>query len=93
MASQAESEPQPKTEPEPEREVLPAADRLPPTDEALQAVNEPRHYRLPPGAILGLTIRDIGLYNVPAINSDSEQAFNSGVVHEPETSLPWSNIP
>ena len=64
-----------------------------PTDEELQAVNEPRHYHLPPGAIMGLTIKAIDLYNVPVFNSDSQSALSQGVIHEPETSLPWSNTP
>ncbi len=64
-----------------------------PTDEELQAVNEPRHYDLPRGAIMGLTIKAIDLHNVPVFNSDSESALSQGVIHEPETSLPWSNTP
>jgi sortase A len=88
-----QSKADPKPNPEPEREVLPLAedDWPAPTDEELQAVNEPRHYDLPPGAIMGLTIKAIDLYNVPVFNSDSQWAFSNGVVHEPETSLPWSN--
>ena len=42
---------------------------------------------------MGLTIKAMGLYNVPVINDDSQWAFARGVVHEPETSLPWSNTP
>ena len=93
--AQAQPEPQPKPQPEPEQEALPVTedDWPTPTDEELQAVNEPRHYDLPPGAIMGLTIKAIDLYNVPVINSDSERALSQGVIHEPETSLPWSNTP
>ena len=101
--SSAESTPQSKSEPEPAREPNPAPERevlpLPeddwpaPTHEELHAINEPRHYELPASAIMGLTIEAIDLYNVPVFNDDSEEAFASGVVHEPETSLPWSNTP
>jgi sortase A len=42
---------------------------------------------------MGLTIEAMGLYNVPVFNSDSESALAQGVIHEPETSLPWSNTP
>jgi sortase A len=89
----AESKPQSRAKPEPERGALPLAedDWPAPTDEELQAVDEPRHYELPASAIMGLTIKAMGLYNVPVFNSDSQWAFSSGVVHEPETSLPWSN--
>jgi sortase A len=89
--------PKPNAEPnaEPDREVLPLAeeDWPAPTDEELQAINEPRHYDLPASAIMGLTIKAMGLYNIPVYNSDSQWAFDNGVVHEPETSLPWSNTP
>jgi sortase A len=92
---QAQPKPKPQPEPEPEQETLPVTedDWPTPTDEELQAVNEPRHYDLPPGAIMGLTIKAIDLYNVPVMNDDSERALSQGVIHEPETSLPWSNTP
>jgi sortase A len=98
---QAEPQPEPQAEarskpqPEPEQETLPVTedDWPTPTDEELQAVNEPRRYDLPPGAIMGLTIKAIDLYNVPVMNDDSQSALSQGVIHEPETSLPWSNTP
>jgi sortase A len=92
---QAQPKPKPKPDPEPEQETLPVTedDWPTPTDEELQAVNEPRRYELPPGAIMGLTIKAIDLYNVPVMNDDSESALSQGVIHEPETSLPWSNTP
>ncbi len=40
-----------------------------------------------------LTIKDLGLRGVPVIDSDSQWAFDTGVVHEPETSLLWSDTP
>jgi sortase A len=93
--AEPQAEPKPKPQPEPEQETLPVTedDWPTPTDEELQAVNEPRRYDLPPGAILGLTIKAIDLYNVPVMNDDSESALSKGVIHEPETSLPWSNTP
>jgi sortase A len=42
---------------------------------------------------MGLTIEAMGLYDVPVFASDSESALAQGVIHEPETSLPWSNTP
>ena len=91
----AEPKSRPQPEPELEQETLPVTeDNWPtPTDEELKAVNEPRHYDLTPGAIMGLTIKAIDLHNVPVFNSDSESALSQGVIHEPETSLPWSNTP
>jgi sortase A len=92
---QAEPKPKRQPEPEPEQETLPVTenDWPTPTDEELQAVDEPRRYDLPPGAIMGLTIKALELYNVPVINDDSERALSQGVIHEPETSLPWSEAP
>src|SRR5215210_814754 len=64
-----------------------------PTDEQLQATNHQRHYHLPPGAIMSLTVRSIGLNNVPVLNSNTTRALDMGVVHLPDTSLPWSDTP
>jgi len=93
--SDPQPDPQPESEAKPEQEILPVSDDdwPAPTSEELQAVSGPRHYDLPPGAIMGLTIKAMGLHGVPVIDSDSQWAFDSGVVHEPETSLPWSETP
>jgi sortase A len=92
------SRPEPQTKPEsraPEPELLPIAEAgwPMPTDAQLEAANRPRHYRLPPGAIMGLTVEAIGIYNVPVFDSDSQWALDNGVSHVPETSLPWSHAP
>jgi sortase A len=64
-----------------------------PTDRQLRAANQPRHYNLPPGAIMSLTINALGLRNVPVISSDSTEALDQGVIHLPGTSYPWSESP
>src|SRR5215203_16208 len=64
-----------------------------PTDEQVQAAHQPRHYHLPPGAIMSLTVGSIGLHDVPVLNSMSTRALDMGVVHLPDTSLPWSQTP
>ena len=51
------------------------------------------HLRLPPGAIMSLTIPAIGLRNAPVLDSVTKAALNKGVVHLPDTSLPWSKTP
>ena len=61
-----------------------------PTNEQVQTAHQPRHYHLPPGAIMSLSVRSMGLNNVPVLNSDSTRALDMGVVHLPDTSLPWS---
>jgi sortase A len=64
-----------------------------PTDEQLRAANQPRHYNLPPGAIMSLTIDALELRNVPILSSDTTQALDQGVIHLPGTSYPWSGTP
>ena len=51
------------------------------------------HYHLPPGAIMTLTIPELGLRNAPVLNSDAASALDRGVIHLPDTSLPWSDTP
>ena len=89
----AESKPEPT--PESERRTLPVAraDWPMPTDEETQAASEPRHYELPPGATMGLTIEAIGIYDAPVFDSASQWALDHGVSHMPETSLPWTRAP
>jgi sortase A len=100
----SESTPAPEPDPQPQPETreertrtkpLPVgqADWPLPTEEQVEATNQPRRYELAPGAILGLTIESLGLYDVPVLNHDGPQALNRGVVHVPETSLPWSQTP
>jgi sortase A len=84
-----------KTVPDQSRQSLPVDDyNYPlPTDEQLRAANQPRHYTLPPGAIMSLSINDLGLRNVPVISSDTTRALDQGVIHLPGTSYPWSDTP
>jgi sortase A len=64
-----------------------------PTDSQLEAANQPRHYNLPEGAIMSLTINALGLSNVPVMSSNSTRALDQGVIHLPGTSYPWSDTP
>jgi sortase A len=88
---------QPKAQPqsEPEQRYLPAGESVwqRPTRQEVETANEPRHYKLPAGAIMGLTIEAIGIYNVPVFDSNSQWALANGVAHHPQTSLPWSPTP
>ena len=98
-------EPQPEPEPETETEERVVAQSEPeplpveeadwplPTEEQVEATSRPRRYELAPGAILGLTIESLGLYDVPVLNSDGQRALANGVVHVPGTSMPWSGTP
>lgn len=40
-----------------------------------------------------LTIPSIGLENAPVLDSDTKSALDRGVVHLPDTSMPWSDTP
>jgi sortase A len=89
----AQEEPEAQPQSEPEQRYLPAGesdDWQRPTRQEVEAANEPRHYKLPAGAIMGLTIEAIGIYNVPVFDSNSQWALANGVAHHPQTSLPWS---
>jgi sortase A len=92
---QPKAKAEPKPEPEPEREVLLGArENWPmPTDEQVEAASRSRYYDVPPGAIMGLTIESLGIYNAPVFSSTSQWALDNGIAHVPETSLPWSNTP
>ena len=91
-----EPEPRPvrkQAEPEPEPEPTPVVVDEPPepTEEQISSAYRPREYDLPDGAVMGLTIKAIGLRNVPVFDSVKERALARGVGHHPETSMPWSN--
>jgi sortase A len=91
-ADRPEPEPEP---PAPERETPPAEelDWPKPTEEELEAAKKPRRYELPPGAIMGLTMKTLNVHNAPVFDSDSSWALDNGVAHVPETSLPWTRTP
>jgi sortase A len=93
--SQTQPEPGPQAEQGQEQQTLPAGDSgwPRPTDEELEAANNPRHYGLPAGAIMALTMESIGIHNAPVFDADGRQALTNGVAHVPETSLPWSPTP
>ena len=40
---------------------------------------------------MSLTVSAIGLYDVPVINSNSEEALERGVIHVPQTPMPWDD--
>src|SRR5829696_1650954 len=78
---------------QPQEKPLPAAednDWAKPTQEELHSANAARHYELLPGAIMGLSIEAMGIYNAPVFDSASRSALAKGISHIPQTSLPWS---
>ncbi len=64
-----------------------------PTEEQVESAQSPRHYDQPGGAVLGLTIGSIGLYNVPVLRSNTQDDLDNGVIHARGTSMPWSDTP
>jgi sortase A len=94
--SRTETNPGPSgSEPKPGQRTIQAGESewARPTDQELEVANESRHYELQPGAIMGLTIDSIGIYNAPVFDSASKWALANGVAHTPQTSLPWSPTP
>ena len=89
----------PQPEPEADRDgggsALPLQeDEYPlPTQDQIASAHQPRLYHLPPGAIMALTIPELGIRNAPVMDSVTQSALNQGVVHLPDTSLPWSDTP
>jgi len=87
----------PEPEPQPEQQTqalsVDEADYPLPTNQQVEAANHPRRYDLAPGAIMGLTIKSLGLHDVPVLDSASSRALEKGVIHLPDTSLPWSQTP
>jgi sortase A len=91
----AQAEPQAQAEPKPAHPTPTLGesgwDR--PTPREIEAANEPRHYDMPAGAIMSLTMGSIGIYGAPVFDSTSSMALAKGVAHLPDTSLPWSPTP
>jgi sortase A len=52
-------------------------------------LDEPRRFAPDPNAALTLTVPALGVYDAPVLDSDAPWALDSGVVHVPETSMPW----
>jgi sortase A len=72
------------------REQLPVAAQIwpEPSEEELVAVEEPRQFPPSEDAVLTLTVEDIGLYDAPVVDSESDSDLDRGVIHLPETPMP-----
>jgi sortase A len=58
-----------------------------PSEEELEAANADRYYS--GDTPLTLTVEDIGLYDVPVVESNRDEDLDQGVIHLPETPMPW----
>ena len=92
---EGQAEPEAQAEPTPGRRTSTVGEGnwTRPTPQEIEAANRPRHYDLPPGAIMSLTIKSMGIYGAPVFDSVSPMALAKGVAHLPDTSLPWSPTP
>jgi len=79
----------PASEPPSESPLAPVPDWPEPTAKQVAAANAPRYYQPTSGADMTLTIEALGLYEVPIISSPSYEVLDWGLMHEPESSLPW----
>jgi len=69
--------------------LVPQEDWPEPSGEEVAAAQAPRYYPPRRDSALTLTVEAIGLYEVPVISSSAPQALDNGVVHVPQTPLPW----
>jgi sortase A len=69
--------------------LVPQQDWPEPSGEEVAATQAPRYYPPRRDSALTLTVEAIGLYEVPVISSSDPQAMDNGVVHVPQTPLPW----
>lgn len=60
-----------------------------PSGDEVAAAEAPRYYPPRRDSTLALTVEAIGLYDVPVINANSQEALDNGVIHFPQTPMPW----
>ena len=86
--------PEPEPEPAARSRETPVFEEPPePTSDDIRSAQEPRHYSLPDGAVLGLTVEAMDIHDAPVFDSVGAWALKHGVGHHPETSMPWSGTP
>jgi sortase A len=61
-----------------------------PSEGEIEATAAPRRYEATPGSDMTLTIRELGVYGVPVVSSDASEYLDRGIVHDPDTHLPWN---
>jgi sortase A len=60
-----------------------------PSGQEVAATRDARYYAPQQNAALTLTVEGIGLYDVPVIDGATEAALEQGVIHLPQTPMPW----
>ena len=76
-----------------EPEVLPVAnsDWPEPSSAETASADGPRYFPPRQNSVLTLTVDALGLYDVPVLDSGSEAALDKGVIHIPQTPMPWED--
>src|SRR5918995_1646839 len=80
---------EPREEPKVEPLPIVPEDWPQPSGEEIAATQAPRYYPPRRDSALTLTVEAMGLHGVPVISSKSPQALDNGVIHHPQTPLPW----
>jgi len=60
-----------------------------PSGQEVAAARAPRYYPQRQDGVMTLTVEGIGLYDVPVINANNQEALDNGVIHFPQTPMPW----
>jgi sortase A len=87
-ANDVRSEPAPKTDLAPR---LAATKWTRPSREEIAATDKPRSFTPGANTEMTLSVRAMGLYNVPVANSNRLEDLDKGLVRVPKTSQPWDS--
>ena len=87
----AEERPEPPKQREAQKKTLPVAPQgwPAPSTQEVAAAREPRYYPQRQDGVMTLTVDAIGLYDVPVINANTQEALDVGVIHFPQSPMPW----
>jgi sortase A len=76
--------------PAPQKTLPVAPEKWPePSGQEVAATEAPRYYTPPRDSTMSLSVSAIGLYDVPVINAYTQEALDNGVIHHPQTPMPW----
>ena len=92
-SAEPEKTPRPRQEHEAQKKstTLPVAPQgwPAPSTQEVAAAREPRYYPQRQDGVMTLTVDSIGLYDVPVINANTQEALDGGVIHFPQSPMPW----
>ena len=91
-SAEPEKTPRPRQEREAQKSTtLPVAPQgwPAPSTQEVAAAREPRYYPQRQDGVMTLTVDSIGLYDVPVINANTQEALDGGVIHFPQSPMPW----